>query len=107
MRFSREVLNYILQNWKVAVHLIFRTRRFGVNNHWWSHFDSPLGVPVRWVVWDTIRICPIIGNYKLMKFRAIHLGFLHPKEAYLLWPKDYLNRWPREWIEPAFEPFVE
>ena len=84
-------LKYILNNWKLGVHLVFKTRRFGVNNQWWSKFDSVLGVTKKQWLWDIVRIWPIVRNYKLMKFRAIHLGFITPEEAELLWPRyEYL-----------------
>lgn len=65
---------YILQNWKLIIHLLFNTYRFGVNNQWWSEFDSMFGKP-----WYKIRLRQ---NYQCMKFRAIHCGFCHPNNYY-------------------------
>ena len=63
---------FVLKNWKLVVHLILGTKRFGVNNRWSSNFDSLFtrqgGL--------TLRL--IIKRYKLAKMRAVHLGFLHP-----------------------------
>jgi len=75
---------WILMNWKLIIHLLFRTRRFGVNNEWWSYFDSKIfGVHWLQICWDVIRIRPIINNYKLMKYRA-SMGFIDQKNYEML-----------------------
>ena len=62
-------LRYFKDNWKLGIHLIFRTKRFGVNNKWWSDFDSLFGSSF----WQRLRI---IDNWRKMKFRAGKLHFL-------------------------------
>ena len=57
---------YLFDNWKMAVHLLFGTYRFGVNNKWWSLWDSMFGKPWR----KRINPFQIYKNYKGMKFRA-------------------------------------
>lgn len=82
-----KVGKYFLKNWKAGVHLIFRTKRFGVNNDWKSSFDSIFGLPTKQIVWDIIRIRPLIWNYRKMKLRAGQLGFMDPKDYELIWGK--------------------
>lgn len=67
-------IKYLLEHWKIGVHLLFRTKRFGVNNKWWSNFDSLFGWSNRKKLQAILSIKPIIDNYKGMKFRA---GALH------------------------------
>lgn len=69
-------LQYYKKNWKLGVHLIFRTKRFGVNNELWSHFDAILGQPFWRIILNIILIRPIIINYQTMKFRATACHFV-------------------------------
>ncbi len=72
-------LEYFLKNWRLGIHLILRTKRFGVNGKWWSSFPSfYFGDPTRRIILNVLMIYPIIFNYKMMKYRAVSLGFLHP-----------------------------
>ena len=62
---------YLMKNWKLGLHLILRTKRFGVDNKWWYHFDdTTFGVDTKQIIWDVIHIYPLFTNYKLMKIRA-------------------------------------
>ena len=81
-------LSYFQKNWKLGIHLLFCTKRFGVNNELWFKFDSIFGVSISQLLWDSIRIWPIVRNYKLMKFRATELNFLGSKTGKMLWPRD-------------------
>lgn len=65
---------YIYKNWKVGFHLLFRTKRFGVNNEWWSQFDSLFGAKT---FKDRISLR---RNYMMIKLRA-KLGSL-PEDQY-------------------------
>jgi len=80
----KDKIRYLLKNWKIGIHLLFRTKRFGVNNDWWVSFDSIFGVPTRKIIYDIIRIRPIIFNYKCLKYRAGQLGFMEPKNYKLI-----------------------
>jgi len=76
-------MEWCLENWKLGVHLILKTKRFGVNNEWWCKFDSMFGVSFCKRMWMLIRIYPIIDNYKQMKFRA-RIGFVDGKTCEML-----------------------
>ena len=69
-------IQYVKQNWKLGIHLIFRTKRFGVNNRWWNDFDSMFGLSLYEIIFSVLKIRPLIDNYKLMKFRAENCHFL-------------------------------
>ena len=69
-------LKYYYKHWKLGVHLLFRTYKFGVNNQWWSSFESFFGLPLQ-------RRFHLIKQYKGMKFRAGKLHFLSD-ESYKL-----------------------
>lgn len=90
---------YFLKHWKIGIHLVLQTKRFGVNNKWWSKYDGIMGVSTLRILWNLIRIYPIIRNYKLMKFRAIKLGFLSIKECMILWPQDTIEEWGKEAVK--------
>lgn len=67
----------MVKDWKLGIHLIFRTKRFGVNNKWWSNFDSIFGA-------SFIQRLRIVYNWKSMKFRAGKLHFLSDESYKLL-----------------------
>jgi len=73
---------YLFKNWKLVIHLLFRTYRFGINNRWWSEFDSMFGLPV-WQRWHLIRA------YKMMRFRACACYFV--AKPWKLFPR-YMRR---------------
>jgi hypothetical protein len=67
----------------MGAHLLFRTKRFGVNNKWWVDFDSPFG----WTWYKKLTlifIFPIINNYIGMWFRAVACHFMTDKEKRLM-----------------------
>ena len=70
---------YVLQNWKLILHLLFRTYRFGVNNEWWSKFPSIFGLPV-WKRWH------LIDRYVEIRFRA-EIGFVPMDDFKVLFPR--------------------
>lgn len=70
---------YFIENWKMVIHLIFKTKRFGVNNQLWAERDSLFGVS--WLTgWSQA-----IKNYKMMKVRAFS-GFIPLNQAILMFP---------------------
>lgn len=69
-----------MTEWKIGIHLLFRTKRFGVNNQWWSNFDSIFGWGNIRKAWAIIRIYPIVRNYSHMKYRAGACCFLTEKK---------------------------
>jgi hypothetical protein len=36
-------MRYILDHWKLSIHIVFHTLRFGVSNKWWASSDSLYG----------------------------------------------------------------
>jgi hypothetical protein len=69
-------IRFFFANWRMGVHLLIRTKRFGVNNEWWSSFDSLFGWPTWKIILSILTVRPIIDNYRSMKFRA-QIGFVH------------------------------
>ncbi len=63
-------IKYYLKHWKVGVHLMFRTKRFGVNNQWWNNYDSMWGYSNIRKLFHILNIKQFIKNYKHMKLRA-------------------------------------
>ncbi len=63
-------IKHFLKNWKLGVHLLFRTKHFGVNNKRWAEWDSIFGWSNKKKFWAIITIKPIIHNWKAMKFRS-------------------------------------
>lgn len=83
----RKRLRFFAQHWKLGVHLLFRTRRFGVNDRAWVSFDSMFGVSKRRILCDVLRVKPIIDNWKRMKFRAKAAYFVSDEEYLLMFGK--------------------
>lgn len=71
------IIRFFFANWKMCIHLLIRTKRFGVNNEWWGLFDSLFGWPMWKIIFGILTVRPIIDNYRSMKFRA-KIGFVHP-----------------------------
>ena len=42
MKFDKEARAYYKKHWKLAVHLILRTKRFGMNNEWWGPYPGSM-----------------------------------------------------------------
>lgn len=53
-------------NWKMIIHFLFTTYKFGVNNEWWCDFKSIFGRP--W--YRRINPYTIWQNYLGMRFRV-------------------------------------
>lgn len=73
---------YYFKNWKIGIHLIFRTRRFGVNNQRWGTFDSMFGWSWRKRIKCILTVKPMIQNYKHMKLRAGTMCYFLTDEDY-------------------------
>ncbi len=80
---------FIIQNWKLVIHLLFRTYHFGVNNRWWSDFDSMFGLSLR-------KRWHLITQYKLMRFRACECYFV--QEPWKLFPLYWKKKHTEEKI---------
>ena len=66
---------FIIRNWKLIIHLLLGTKRFGVNNQWSSNFDSLFARSKR------LTIGLIVRNYQMAKLRATACGFLTRSEC--------------------------
>ena len=66
---------FLIRNWKLVVHLLLGTKRFGVNNQRWVGFDSMFA--------RESKLTPIlvIRNYRMVEFRATACGFLTREEC--------------------------
>lgn len=71
---------YYKENWKVFLHLLLRTKRFGVNNKWWNDFDSLFGLPTYRIILNIILVAPLLEEYKKIKFRATACHFMTDEE---------------------------
>ena len=80
---------YIKSNWKIFIHLLLRTKRLGVNNKIFEHFNSIFGIPLWKIIWRLVRVYPLIQEYRLIKYRAVSLHFLTDEECQKLgWKQD-------------------
>lgn len=61
----------ILKHWKLIIHVLLKTNRFGVNNHWWSQYPSCIGIVWYRQLLNILLIYPIIQNYYAMRMRAL------------------------------------
>ena len=77
-------IRYFFKHWKLGIHLIFRTKKFGVNNHWWDNNGSIFGWPIWKILLSVLTIKPIIRNYREMKARAGKMAHFMTNEDYEL-----------------------
>ncbi len=76
----RKKIKYCIENWKMIVHLLFKTKRFGVNNQLWSQHNSVFGAS------GIKGFTHIIKNYNMIKIRAFS-GFIPLNDAIDLFPE--------------------
>ena len=72
------MIKYLFNNWKLIIHLLFRTYHFGVDNQWDSQVSSIFGKPVN-------QRYNLLRNYREMRTRAF-LGFIPLNTAIKLFP---------------------
>ena len=76
---------FLIKNWKLIVHLLLGTKRFGVNNQRTSSFDS------FFVSQRTLNPRKIKLNYQNVKLKATACGFLTREECSNLGWKSSVN----------------
>ena len=99
---ENETAQFLLNNWKLGTHLVFHTKRFGVNNEWWSQNDSVIGWETKDIVWGVLTVKPIVVSLKAMLIRAFCLGLMAPEERVKIIP---LVRFLAKFID--LKPVVE
>lgn len=76
----RVKIAFMRQYWRLAVHLILKTKHFGVNNQWWSSHPSPVGWSCGQRLWGIVTLLPILRNYQSMMVRSC-LGWIPGDDA--------------------------
>ena len=91
IQFWKRKLLFMKSQWKLGFHLIFRTKHFGVNNEWWSHYPSLLfGWAWYKILWAIVTIRPLLRNYESMKFRATVCCFMTKEQLKIMgWKREY------------------
>ena len=96
MNLSTEKFNFYKKNWKLIIHLVFRTYYFGTNNMWW-YGPSMFGYPWYKKIWMIITVRPFIENLKLIWFRSVACHFMTDEQKKLVgWyrkPGDFSKPW--------------
>ena len=77
---------FVLSHWKLGFHLLLRTKRFGVDNRWWSSFDSMFGYPLWKVILRVVLIYPLYREYWFIKARTLGAHLLTTETREVLWP---------------------
>ncbi|WP_319381642.1 hypothetical protein [Thiomicrorhabdus sp.] len=76
-------IRYGLKYWRLALHLVLKTKHFGVNNLWWARQPSSIGWHWYQILWGIVTVMPIIRNYQSLKVRSC-LGWLPEAECIAL-----------------------
>lgn len=84
MNFNKKSIKYYFNHWKIFAHLLFRTKRFGVNNERWSKFDSLFGLPWYKIIFRIICVRPLIVEWEKIKFRANVCHFISDEEKTII-----------------------
>lgn len=87
-------LKFISRHWKMVVHFLLRTKRFGVNNEWWFDGDSMWGKSFMGKIRHVMRIRPVFNEYKNMKFRATACYFMNDEQLEIMGWKHEKNHTP-------------
>ena len=76
---------FALAHWRIGVHLVLRTRHFGVNNLWWEgRFQSVLGKPLWKILLRMVLVYPLVRDYRFVRVRMTAMGMIHPDESAVL-----------------------
>jgi hypothetical protein len=73
-------IKFAKQYWRLAIHLIFKTKHFGVNNLWWASQPSAIGWHWYQVVFSILTVMPIVRNYQSLKVRSL-LGWISQEDC--------------------------
>jgi len=76
-------IKYGMKYWRLAIHLLFKTKYFGVNNLWWASQPSAIGWHWYQILFGILTVMPIIRNYQSLKVRSC-LGWLPESECLAL-----------------------
>jgi len=93
--FNTTRVRYMLANWKIGVHLVFCTKRFGTNNQWWCEYDSMFGKSILSRLIMLLKVRPLIEQWKHVRFRAGACHALDDKSYKLLYgetKEEYYKR---------------
>lgn len=90
--FKKEKLVWICRHWKIVLHLLLGTHRFGVNNKWRERFSVWYGLHPLKIFWNVLRVYPIIRMYHFVKWRTIGCNTLDTETCELLFPKEMGGR---------------
>ena len=80
MKFNKKSIKYYKKNWKIFLHLLLRTKKFGVNNKWCNEYDSIFGLPIEIIIFRILTIKPLINEWNKIKFRAVACHFMTDEE---------------------------
>ncbi|MFO7751373.1 MAG: hypothetical protein R6V54_14900 [Desulfobacteraceae bacterium] len=72
-------IKYLMENWLMVAHLLFKTTHLGVNNRLWSSHPSVFGQK------GGMGVTQVVKNYKMMKIRAFS-GFIPLNDAIEIFP---------------------
>ncbi|BBN59467.1 hypothetical protein [Hydrogenovibrio marinus] len=72
---NKAQLTFGLKYWRLAIHLIFKTKHFGVNNLWWARQPSAIGWHWYEICWGILTVMPIWRNYQSLRVRSC-LGWI-------------------------------
>lgn len=75
-------IKYFKQHWKLGIHLVLRTKRFGVNNDLWVKFDSIFGCSF-WRKLSLLNPKKFKENLLMIHYRALICYFLTDEEVLL------------------------
>jgi hypothetical protein len=76
MKLNKKAIKYYRKNWKLFLHLLLRTKKFGVNNQMWNEYDSIFGLPTWKKIWRILIIKPLLIEWTKIKFRAVACHFI-------------------------------
>lgn len=83
-------IKYLIKHLLIIIHLLFKTKKFGINNKFYNAQSSSIfGVNLWKKFINILLVYPIYINYKHMKWRmGANVGFVTKKEYFLIYGKD-------------------
>ncbi len=77
---NKMTVQYAIKYWRLVIHLVFKTKHFGVNNLWWSKQPSSIGWHWYQQLWGLLTVMPIVRNIQSLKVRS-RLGWIPKAES--------------------------
>ena len=77
---NHKKIQFMIRHWRLVVHLLLKTQKFGVNNQWIAKHPSALAWSFQERVIGILKVTPILNNYRCLVMRS-YSGWISKNQA--------------------------